>query len=138
MTLGRAESSPRHQERVSDPRIPDKQYFRIGEVAQIAGVETYVLRFWETEFARLRPTKNTSNQRTYSRRDVELVLRIRDLLYEEGFTIPGARRQLRAGQGARGQGARNQSARPPVPARTRAVLEQIRNEVQEILRLVEE
>lgn len=111
-----------------DPRIPDKQYFRIGEVARIAGVETYVLRFWETEFPTLRPKKSKSNQRTYSRRDVGLVLRIRDLLYEEGYTIPGARRQLRRARGEE----------PEMPARTRAVLEQIRNEVQEILRLVEE
>ena len=113
---------------LSDPRIPDKQYFRIGEVARIAGVETYVLRFWETEFPTLRPRKSKSNQRTYSRRDVGLVLRIRDLLYEEGYTIPGARRQLHRGQGEA----------PEIPARTRAALEQIRNQVQEILRLVEE
>ena len=78
-----------------DPRIPEKQYFRIGEVAEVVGVEAYVLRFWETEFKSLKPAKSKSNRRMYSRRDVEVALRIRDLLYEEGYTIPGARRKLR-------------------------------------------
>jgi DNA-binding transcriptional MerR regulator len=111
-----------------DPRIPDKQYFRIGEVAKIAGVETYVLRFWETEFTSLRPSKTRSNRRQYSRKDVEHVLRIRDLLYEEGFTIAGARRQLRKAGGEPSE----------VPARTRQMIEQLRNEVQELLQLVSE
>jgi DNA-binding transcriptional MerR regulator len=111
-----------------DPRIPDKQYFRIGEVAEIAAVEPYVLRFWETEFKTLRPAKSKSNQRMYARKDVGLVLRIRDLLYEEGFTIEGARRQLR----------RRGKPLAEVPARTKSVIEQVRNEVLELLRLVEE
>lgn len=111
-----------------DPRIPDKEYFRIGEVAEIAGVEPYVLRFWESEFARLRPSKTRTSQRVYSRRDVSLVLRIRDLLYEEGYTIQGARRQL-----ARAAGD------PPaqVPARTRATIARVRKEAEELLRLVD-
>jgi DNA-binding transcriptional MerR regulator len=112
-----------------DPRIPDKQYFRIGEVAEVAGVEPHVLRFWETEFSSLKPTKSKSNRRLYTRRDVELVLRIRDLLYEQKFTIAGARRRLRQGGG---------SEVPPVPARTRALLERIRKEARELLQLVEE
>jgi DNA-binding transcriptional MerR regulator len=109
-----------------DPRIPDKQYFRIGEVARLAGVKTHVLRFWESEFRSLRPSKSSSNQRVYSRRDVALVLRIRDLLYDEGYTIPGARRHL--------------GEEPPaeIPAHTREVLRLIRNEVQELLQLVRE
>ncbi|HEU5059612.1 MAG TPA: MerR family transcriptional regulator [Kofleriaceae bacterium] len=111
-----------------DPRIPDKEYFRIGEVAEIAGVEPYVLRFWESEFARLRPSKTRTSQRVYSRRDVSLVLRIRDLLYEEGYTISGARRQL-----ARASGGRSAE----VPARTRATLDRVRREAEELLRLVE-
>jgi len=116
------------REREWDPRIPDKEYFRIGEVAEIAAVEPYVLRFWESEFARLRPSKTRTSQRVYSRRDVSLVLRICDLLYEEGFTISGARRQLgRAG-----------GARPAeVPARTRAMLDRVRKEAEELLRLVD-
>ncbi|HLU68576.1 MAG TPA: MerR family transcriptional regulator [Kofleriaceae bacterium] len=111
-----------------DPRIPEKEYFRIGEVAQIAGVEPYVLRFWETEFKRLRPSKTRTSQRVYSRRDVSLVLRIRDLLYEEGYTINGARRQL--------QRSDRSAASREVPARTRAALERVRKEAEDLLRLV--
>ncbi len=111
-----------------DPRIPDKQYFRIGEVSEIVGVESYVLRFWETEFAELAPAKSKSNQRIYSQEDVALVLRIRDLLYEECFTIDGARRQL-------AMGAQPQHT---VPARTSAVLEQVRKDVLDLLQLAKE
>lgn len=115
--------------RASDPRIPDKQFFRIGEVAEIAEVEPYVLRFWETEFENLKPKKSKSNQRRYARKDVELVLLIRDLLYEECYTIAGARRQLR----------KRKSIDPPeVPARTRAVIDRVRRDVAELLELVDE
>lgn len=109
-----------------DPRIPDKQYFRIGEVARLAGVKTHVLRFWESEFRSLRPGKAKSNQRVYSRRDVGLVLRIRDLLYDEGYTIAGARRQI------------GEEPLVEIPSHTREVLQLIRNEVQELLQLVQE
>jgi len=71
--------------------IPDKLYFRIGEVARLCGVEAYVLRFWETEFPQLRPNKSGTGQRLYRKRDVELALRIKRLLYSEGYTIAGAR-----------------------------------------------
>jgi DNA-binding transcriptional MerR regulator len=77
-----------------DPVIPDKLYFRIGEVSRICRLPAYVLRFWETQFSQLRPTKSSTGQRMYRRADVECALRIRSLLYEEGFTIPGARQQL--------------------------------------------
>src|ERR1051326_6928041 len=76
------------------PEIPDKLFFRIGEVCEIVGVEPYVLRFWETEFPNLAPEKSKSGHRVYKRRDVEMVLRIKELLYERGFTIAGARKQL--------------------------------------------
>jgi DNA-binding transcriptional MerR regulator len=75
--------------------IPEKLYFRIGEVARLCRLPAYVLRFWETEFPQLRPVKSSTGQRMYRRRDVENVLRIRKLLYEDGFTIAGARAQLR-------------------------------------------
>ena len=75
--------------------IPDKQYFKIGEVADIAGVETHVLRYWETEFKSIRPEKTRTGQRMYRRRDVETVLQIKGLLYDEGFRIDGAKRRLR-------------------------------------------
>lgn len=75
--------------------IPDKLYFRIGEVAKLCRLPAYVLRFWETEFPQLKPTKSSTGQRMYRRRDVENVLHIKRLLYDEGFTIAGARQQLR-------------------------------------------
>jgi len=75
--------------------IPEKIYFRIGEVSSLAKLPTYVLRFWETEFPQLRPTKSSTGQRMYRRKDVEFVMQIRKLLYEDGFTIAGARERLR-------------------------------------------
>lgn len=75
-------------------RIPDKHYFKIGEVAELAGVEPYVIRYWESEFRSLRPQKSRSNQRLFRRKDVERILEIRRLLYEEGYKIEGARRRL--------------------------------------------
>jgi DNA-binding transcriptional MerR regulator len=76
--------------------IPDKLYFRIGEVSRLCGLPSYVLRFWETEFPQLKPPKSNTGQRTYRRADVENVVRIKKLLYDEGFTIAGARAQLKA------------------------------------------
>jgi DNA-binding transcriptional MerR regulator len=76
------------------PPIPDKLFFKIGEVCEIVGVQAHVLRYWETEFPTLQPQKNRSGQRTYRRKDVEMALRIKELLYEEGFTIAGAKRKL--------------------------------------------
>ena len=76
------------------PEIPEKLFFRIGEVCEIAGVEAYVLRFWETEFPFLAPQKSKSGHRVYKKKDVEMVLKIKNLLYERGFTIAGARKQL--------------------------------------------
>jgi DNA-binding transcriptional MerR regulator len=75
--------------------IPEKPYFKIGEVARLCAVKPYVLRYWETEFKSLRPQKSRSQQRLYRKRDVELLLRIRHLLYEKRFTIEGARTRLR-------------------------------------------
>ncbi len=76
------------------PEIPDKIYFKIGEVADIVGVEPYVLRYWESEFPALMPSKSRSQQRLYRRHDVELLLRIKHLLYEDMYTIAGAKKQL--------------------------------------------
>ncbi len=75
--------------------LPPKLYFRIGEVANLVGVEPHVLRYWEREFRTIRPTKSAKGQRVYSRRDVENLMQVRDLLYDEGFTIAGAKRKLR-------------------------------------------
>src|SRR5258707_12103240 len=76
--------------------IPDKLYFRIGEVARLCEVPAYVLRFWESEFPQLKPNKGGTGQRLYRRRDVETALRVKTLLYDEGYTIPGARQAIKS------------------------------------------
>ena len=78
----------------SASRIPEKLFFRIGEVCDLIKVQPHVLRYWETEFPMLAPQKNRAGQRVYRRKDVEMVLRIRDLLYEEKFTIAGAKKKV--------------------------------------------
>ncbi len=113
---------------MTDPRIPDKQFFRIGEAAKIAEVEPYVLRYWETEFACLRPGKTQSNRRQYSRQDVAMVLRIRDLLYEDGYTIAGARKRLNEPD----------SGVPSANRHAQVTLDRIRKEAKELLRLVQD
>ena len=87
------------------------------------------MRFWETEFESLAPAKSKTGQRTYTRKDVEYVLVLRDLLYEEGFTIPGAKRQLAKGVSA------VKRDRGEVPARTKALIDRVRNEVEDLLQL---
>jgi DNA-binding transcriptional MerR regulator len=79
------------------PQLPAKLYYRIGEVAGIVGVEPHVLRYWETEFRSIRPQKSAKGQRVYTRRDVETLLKVKELLYAHRFTIAGARRKLREG-----------------------------------------
>src|ERR1700745_1744571 len=74
--------------------IPQKLFFKIGEVCELAGVQAHVLRYWETEFPMLAPQKNRAGQRTYRRRDVEMALRIKELLYDEQYTIAGAKKKL--------------------------------------------
>jgi DNA-binding transcriptional MerR regulator len=89
--------------------LPSKLFFRIGEVAELVGVEPHVLRYWEREFRSVRPTKSAKGQRVYARRDVESLLRVRDLLYREGFTIAGARKKLqRSGEEPADQAPRAQ------------------------------
>ena len=78
-----------------DFQIPDKLYYKIGEVAKFTGIKTHVLRYWETEFKAIRPNKSRSNQRLYRKQDVDLILHLKDLLYNQGFTIAGARKKLR-------------------------------------------
>jgi DNA-binding transcriptional MerR regulator len=77
------------------PEIPNRLFFRIGDVAELAGLEAYVLRYWETEFPALKPKKSSNGQRQYRRKDVEVVLEIKRLLYDEGYTIAGARKALK-------------------------------------------
>ena len=77
------------------PDIPEKKYYKIGEVSRIFGLEPHVLRFWETEFSSVRPKKDSGNQRLYQRKDLQSIARIKELLYEEKFTIAGAREKLK-------------------------------------------
>jgi DNA-binding transcriptional MerR regulator len=112
----------------SEVVIPDKLYFRIGEVGRLCGLPGYVLRFWETEFPQLKPSKSSTGQRMYRKSDVESVLRIKKLLYDQGFTIAGARQQMRA------EVHRKQSALPfNLPAAGRAELRHVRQGLREIL-----
>jgi len=123
------------------PEIPDKLYFRIGEVSRLAGIKPYVLRFWETEFSSLGPKKSGKGHRLYRRKDVELVLEIKRLLYDKRYTIEGARKYLEsrareagahssasASKAARSQGALFSD---PLP-----MLDAIRKELTEILELL--
>jgi DNA-binding transcriptional MerR regulator len=111
--------------------IPDKLYFRIGEVATLCRLPAYVLRFWESEFPQLKPIKSSTGQRMYRRRDVESVLRIKQLLYEQGFTISGARQQLRAET----KSDKSQSA-IPFPTQAAPEIQHIRQGLREILDLL--
>lgn len=80
--------------KIPEPSIPNKLYFKIGEVSTITGVEPYVLRYWESEFKTIKPSRTQSKQRIYRRKDVELILEIKKMLYEQKFTIAGARKRL--------------------------------------------
>ncbi|MGA2356639.1 MAG: MerR family transcriptional regulator [Terriglobales bacterium] len=111
--------------------IPDKLYFRIGEVASLCRLPAYVLRFWETEFPQLKPVKSSTGQRMYRKRDVESVVRIKKLLYEDGFTIAGARAQLREET----KSERSQTALP-FPVNPVANVALIRHELQQILHIL--
>lgn len=111
--------------------IPDKLYFRIGEVATLCHLPAYVLRFWESEFPQLKPVKSSTGQRMYRKRDVESVLRIKQLLYEQGFTISGARQHLRAET----KPDKSQAA-IPFPNQTSPDIQQIRQGLREILNLL--
>ena len=97
-----------------DQHIPDKLFFKIGEVAELTGTKPHVLRYWESEFRMLRPAKGDSGQRVYRRKDVELVFSIKQLLYEENFTIAGAKKQLQKQRAARSEA--NKAAKKPVEA----------------------
>jgi DNA-binding transcriptional MerR regulator len=107
--------------------IPEKRYFRIGEVSSITGIEPYVLRYWETEFPKIKPARSRSGQRLYKKSDIEIVLEVKDLLHQKKFTIAGAKRYLQ-----------QKDKEPGLPADDSLVdtLEQVRNEllaIREIL-----
>lgn len=108
-----------------DSRIPEKLFFRIGEVCELIKVQPHVLRYWETEFPMLAPQKNRAGQRVYRRKDVEMVLRIRDLLYEEKFTIAGAKKKL-------AEEMRHSPVRAKAPAREIAQVEEVEEKAETI------
>lgn len=126
--------------------IPDKLLFRIGEVARLLQVEPYVLRFWESEFKQLAPEKGGSGQRLYRQRDIAMAYRIKQLLYEEGFTIEGAKKQLsRPAEASRDNGHEHAAARsethspsssPALTAKQRQLLRGVRDNLRDILSLV--
>src|SRR5712664_4099323 len=97
--------------------IPQKLFFKIGEVCELAGVQAHVLRYWETEFPMLTPQKNRAGQRTYRRRDVEMALRIKELLYDEQYTIAGAKKKLASELRTSGREA-SPSVQPKAPVRS--------------------
>ena len=113
----------------AEPVIPDKLYFRIGEVSELCRLPAYVLRFWETEFPQLKPVKSSTGQRMYRQRDVENVLHIKKLLYEEGFTIAGARQQLKD----EAKPATRQSGLPFPKKSSNDGIKKVRQGLQEIL-----
>ena len=112
-------------------KVPDKLYFRIGEVARLCRLPAYVLRFWETEFPQLKPIKSSTGQRMYRQRDLENVLRIKTLLYDEGYTIAGARQQLRTEAKAT-----KAQVGLPFPRRSPDGLKRVRQGLQEILSIL--
>jgi DNA-binding transcriptional MerR regulator len=118
------------------PALPEKLFFKIGEVARLTGLKAHVLRYWETEFGRIRPQKSRSGQRLYRRKDVEALLLVKRLLHEERFTIEGAKKKLREIYGPEPGEVPNPS-RAEVRARSleSAILE-VRGELQKLLRLV--
>ncbi len=128
-----AEKKRRKSGSASDPVIPDKLYFRIGEVARLCRLPAYVLRFWETEFPMLKPVKSGTGQRMYRQRDVENVLRIKQLLYEEGFTIAGARQHLRQ----EAKPAKQQAGLPFPGKDSPQSLKKVRQGLQEILGILD-
>ena len=113
-------------------RLPEKIYFKIGEVSGIVGVEPYVLRYWETEFDVLKPSKAPSRHRLYKKRDVELLLEIKRLLYSEGFTIEGARKKLRETK----KDEKNQLKLPLSEQKFKSALAKLKKELESLRRLV--
>jgi len=124
--VARKKSAAKHK--ADEVLIPDKLYFRIGEVATLCHLPAYVLRFWESEFPQLKPVKSSTGQRMYRRRDVENVLRIKQLLYEQGFTISGARQHLRSET----KTDKTQTA-IPFPSHSMPEIQHIRQGLREIL-----
>jgi len=117
-----------------DVEIPDKLYFKIGEVAELTGIKPHVLRYWESEFAPFRPAKSRSKQRLYRRKDVELVLRLKDLLYNQGFTIAGAKKKLREPPAPV---LEDQLTLPLMPSPERLLLDEVRRDLRRLRKSID-
>jgi DNA-binding transcriptional MerR regulator len=115
------------------PQIPDKVYFRIGEVSRLVGVDTHVLRYWESEFSLIKPFRGTSKQRLYRRQDVHNLLRIKKLLHDEGYTISGARKSLKQPGPDQRQVGSVQDSPAAFQVADGSLLIQIKQELREIL-----
>ena len=113
-----------------------KLYYSISEVSKITGLKQYVLRYWETEFAQLKPTKNRAGNRTYRQKDIDVVHKIKELLYKKKFTIEGARKQMETGVITGEMEATKDSAKSP--AINTEVLEKLTQELKDILRIINE
>ncbi len=113
--------------------IPNKQYFKIGEVSSLTHLETYVLRYWETEFKNIRPVRMGSNQRLYRRKDVETILEIKKLLYQEGFTIAGAKKKIVQNHKAEKESPAAKEEQPVLLSEPlKDLLQEVRKELTEI------
>ena len=127
-----------------DRQIPNKLFFKIGEVCELTDTQPYVLRYWESEFPALAPAKNSSGQRIYRRRDIETILRIKQLLYEEGFTIAGAKKRLEAELTGKADTPSSMAAVAAAAAESeeaidpaRAALREIRDGLRDLLTLLD-
>jgi DNA-binding transcriptional MerR regulator len=116
-----------------DPAIPDKPYFRIGEVSRILEVETYVIRYWESEFKNIRPIRTGADQRRYRKKDVEELLLVKNLLYKEGFTIAGARRKLQELKKESAPARRDDAPRTPEDLERLILLKKGLQEIKEMI-----
>ncbi len=117
--------------------IPEKMYYTIGEVKEITGIEAYVLRFWETEFPSLKPRKNKKGHRTYRKRDIELILKIKELLYQNKFTIPGAREMLSGKKPVLAPRPSRRRKTPLEPSDASELLADIHHELTDLLSFLE-
>ena len=115
--------------------IPDKLYFKIGEVKKITGVEAHVLRYWESEFKIIRPQRASSKQRLYRKVDVENILTIKKLLYEDGYTVPGARKHLTA---KKGEKKKTVAAKPKISGgRAQSMLAELKSDLKQLQEMLE-
>ena len=113
-------------------QLPDKLYFKIGEVADLVGVKPYVLRYWESEFSIVKPTKTKSKHRLYRRKDIETLLQIKQLLHNERFTIAGARKRIKGVS----KDDRRETEPPPVDRTYRSVLARIKKDIESLHRML--